>query len=221
VSGRVKFISFEGTEACGKSTQLDLLRQRLEARGENVVVTREPGGTKLGEMLRSLLMHAEEGRGMADETELLLFAASRAQLRREVIEPGLAAGGWVLSDRYGDSTTVYQGVARKLPGDAVAAVNAFAMGTARPGLTLVFDLDLEIARQRLRDRLRRRPRPVGEVDRIEALPPEFFARVRDGYRALAAAEPERVRLVEAAGTVDQIAGKVWEMAQAAYGELLS
>ena len=129
------FISFEGSEGCGKTTQIQRLAARLEAAGQPVLLTREPGGTPLGETIRYLLKYAEEGRDMVPEAELLLFAASRAQLMRRVIEPALQAGQWVIADRFLDSTTVYQGVARRLNPEAVCFINEFAVGERRPNMT--------------------------------------------------------------------------------------
>ncbi|PAW77189.1 MAG: dTMP kinase [Verrucomicrobia bacterium Tous-C9LFEB] len=207
------FITLEGSEACGKSTQIERLKARLEARGDTVLLTREPGGTALGETLRHLLKHAPEGRGMCAEAELLLFTASRAQLCREVIAPTLAAGGWVISDRFGDSTTVYQGVARKLAPADVASINHFAMGAIRPSLTIVLDLDPEEAKRRLL----RRPRPVGQAtDRMEDQPADFFDRVREGYRALAQAEPDRVKLISAAGKLNEVEETIWSLVSHAF-----
>jgi dTMP kinase len=202
------FISLEGSEACGKSTQIERLKTRLERFGQRVLVTREPGGTALGEALRYLLKHAPEGRGMVPEAELLLFAASRAQLCREVIAPALKEGLWVVSDRFADSTTVYQGIARKLSAQDVASINDFAIGEVRPTLTLVLDLDQEVSRRRLS----RRARPVNQPeDRMEAQPAEFFERVREGYKALAEAEPERVRLIDASGSADEVEQLIWSL----------
>jgi dTMP kinase len=130
------FISFEGSEGCGKSTQIQALAKTLEAQGHSVCLTREPGGTALGESLRNLIQHDSAGEAMCPEAELLLFAASRAQLAREFIQPALEAGKIVLCDRYLDSTTVYQGVARALKSDAVATINNFATGTIRPDCTI-------------------------------------------------------------------------------------
>lgn len=207
------FISLEGSEACGKSTQIERLKARLEKLGLQVLVTREPGGTPLGESLRHLLKHAPEGRGMCAESELLLFTASRAQLCREVIAPALDNGVWVVSDRFADSTTVYQGVARKLQAADVAAINNFAMGPIRPGLTLVLDLEPVVAQRRLS----RRPRPVGQAtDRMEDQPTDFFDRVRQGYHALAQAEPERVKLVDASGRPEEVEEKIWSFVRHAF-----
>jgi len=202
------FISLEGGEAVGKSTQAERLAARLTKLGRKVLVTREPGGTALGESIRHLLKHAPEGRGMTPQAELLLFLASRAELVRKVIMPALDQGVWVLCDRFMDSTTVYQGAGRKLPAEVVGRINAFAVGTHLPGLTLVLDLDPEAARQRQT----RRVRPAGEgiYDRMEAEPVDFFERVRQGYLEVAQAHPNRVKIVSAAGTIDQTAEAVWK-----------
>src|SRR3984885_6757642 len=141
----MRFISLEGGECVGKSTQIDRLAERLRGLGHKVIVTREPGGTPLGESIRHLLKHAPEGRGMTPETELLLFLASRAELVRKVIMPALDQGVWVLCDRFLDSTTVYQGTARRLPTEIVERVNALVVGTYVPSLTLVLDLEPEAA----------------------------------------------------------------------------
>jgi dTMP kinase len=210
---RPQFISFEGTEGSGKSTQLERLKARLEARGVKVVVTREPGGTPLGEALRHLLKHAPEGRGMCDVSELLLFAASRAQLSRGVILPALESGAWVLSDRFADSTTVYQGAARRLPAADVEAVNRIATGGLVPGLTLVFSLSGEEALRRLR----RRVRPAGQPDdRIESLPPDFFGRVRQGYLDLAAQDPARIQVIDADFPIDAVEAAMWKEVEKAF-----
>jgi dTMP kinase len=199
------FITFEGGEGCGKSTQLERLAARWRGLGRDVVTTREPGGTEIGEHLRELLQFSKAGHGMAPETELLLFAASRAQLVRELLRPALARGAIVLADRFLDSTTVYQGVARQLDPAQVAAINAFAVGDCRPDLTFLFDLDPDEARARLM----RRPRPVGAPDRMESQPREFHDAVRRGYLALAAAEPARVQVLDAAASVEELAEQVW------------
>ena len=185
-----RFITFEGGEAVGKSTQIELLAARLKERGEKVLITREPGGTPLGESIRHLLKHAPEGRGMSSQTELLLFLASRAELVRKVIVPALDAGTWVLCDRFLDSTTVYQGAGRRLPLEVVTRINAFAVGPHLPGLTLVLDLEQEEAR----NRLLKRTGSIPAADRMEDEPADFFARVRQGYHDLAKAYPERVKL---------------------------
>ena len=207
------FISLEGGEAVGKSTQIERLSKRLTDLGHKTIVTREPGGTPLGESIRHLLKHAPEGRGMTPQAELLLFLASRAELVRKVIIPALDQGVWVLCDRFLDSTTVYQGTGRKLPAEMVERINAFAVGTHLPGLTLVLDLDSEAAR--LRQTRRVRPAGEGIYDRMEAEPVDFFERVRQGYLDVAQAHPNRVKIVSAAGTIDETADAVWrEVAKA-------
>jgi len=200
------FITFEGSEGCGKTTQIQRLAARLKEAGQEIVLTREPGGTPLGERIRHLLKFAEEGKDMTPETELLLFAASRAQLVRRVIAPALEAGNWVIADRFMDSTTVYQGVARRLDHEAVRFINEFAVGERRPDLTLVLDMDPNESHRRLL----RRPRPVGEPDRMEQMPAEFYQAVRDGYLTLARDEPERFRVIQAGRSVDAVEEEVWE-----------
>ncbi len=197
------FVSFEGSEGCGKSTQIRLLAEHLKAAGRQVLLTREPGGTEIGEQLRQLLQFSKAGHAMAPETELLLFTASRAQLVREVVIPALAEGVIVLVDRFLDSTTVYQGVARRLDPAEVAAINRFAVGGTLPDLTFVLDLDPQIARERMRHRQTTAP------DRMENQPAAFYDAVRAGYLALAQDHPERVRLLDAAGSVEDLAERIW------------
>jgi dTMP kinase len=211
----LKFISLEGGEAVGKSTQIELLSKRLTGLGHKVLVTREPGGTPLGESIRHLLKHAPEGRGMSSHTELLLFLASRAELVRKVIIPALDQGVWILSDRFLDSTTVYQGAGRQLPAEIVERVNAFAVGPNIPGLTLVLDLEPEAARER--QIKRSHPPGTGSFDRMEAEPLDFFERVRQGYADVAKAHPTRVKIISAAGTIDQTADLVWKEVAKVFG----
>jgi len=205
------FISFEGSEGSGKSTQINLLATRLKAAGREVVVTREPGGTALGEEIRHLLKHAQSGQGMCPETELLLFAASRAQLVREVITPALREGKVVLSDRFLDSTTVYQGVARKLAADAVADINNFAVGGLLPTLTIVLDMPAEAGLGRARQRTAELP------DRMEQESLDFYQRVRDGYLALAKKFPERFVVVDGALPAAQITDIIWKEYERRHG----
>jgi dTMP kinase len=190
-------ISFEGSEGCGKSTQIALLRTRLETDGRRVELMREPGGTAIGENIRHLLQHAPEGASMTPEAELLLFAASRAQLVREKIRPLLAEGAVVLLDRFLDSTTVYQGIARGLPQASVTAINAFAVGGTLPHLTFLLDMDAATAHQRITQEGR-------DLDRIESQPLAFFEKVRQGYLAVAAAQPERIHVLDATQSPDLI-----------------
>ena len=203
-----RFISLEGGEAVGKSTQITRLAERLTKLGHKTIVTREPGGTPLGESIRHLLKHSPEGRGMTPQAELLLFLASRAELVRKVIMPALDQGVWILCDRFLDSTTVYQGAGRQLPADIVERLNAFAVSVYVPGLTLVLDLEPREARRRQQHRTK--PPGEGIFDRMEAEPTDFFDRVRQGYLDLARAQPQRVKIVSAAGTIDQTTDAVWK-----------
>jgi dTMP kinase len=208
------FISFEGSEGCGKTTQIQRLAARLEAAGQPVLLTREPGGTPLGETIRHLLKYAEEGRDMIPEAELLLFAASRAQLVRKVIEPALQAGQWVIADRFLDSTTVYQGVARRLDPEAVAFVNEFAVGDRRPDMTFLLDIDIAEGHRRMAAR----NAPDGAPDRMEQMPPAFYESVRAGYLALVRTEKERFRVINAGRSVDAVEAEVWEQVQGLMGK---
>jgi dTMP kinase len=205
-SSRGFFLSFEGSEGCGKSTQIQLLRERLEAAGERVTVLREPGGTAVGEEIRHLLQHAKAGEGMTPEAELLLFAASRAQIVREKIRPLLADGVFVILDRFLDSTTVYQGIARGLPLESVRAINAFATGGTLPELTVLLDMDPATAYQRIHATGR-------ELDRMESQPLAFFEKVRQGYLSLAESDSTRIKLVDAARSPENIHADIWSLIQ--------
>lgn len=199
------FISFEGGEGCGKSTQLERLAERLRERGNTVHITREPGGTALGERIRHLLKHDDAGRGMCPESELLLFAASRAQLVREVLLPKLNEGCHVLCDRFFDSTTVYQGVARNLSASVVAAVNELAIGGLRPDLTFLCDLPADVGIARARER-------GGKTfDRMETEALAFYEAVRSGYLTLARAEPDRFCVVDGSDAVETIEERIWHV----------
>ncbi len=208
------FISLEGGEAVGKTTQIERLAQRLAQLGHNTIITREPGGTPLGESIRHLLKHAPEGKGMTPQAELFLFLASRAELVRKIIMPSLDRGVWVLCDRFLDSTAVYQGAARRMPKEVVERLNAFAVGPCLPGLTLVLDLEPEAARRRQADRVH--PAGEGTFDRMEAEPVDFFERVRQGYLDVAKAYPNRVKIVSVAGTIDETADAVWKEVAGAF-----
>jgi dTMP kinase len=201
------FITFEGTEGSGKSTQIALLAARLRATGRTVRTLREPGGTPIGEEIRHLLKHSEANRAMTPETELLLMNASRAQLVREVIRPALAAGEIVLCDRYFDSTIAYQVYGRGLDLKMAQSVIATAVGTTQPDLTLMLMVPVDVSEQRRRERAMELKRTVGalqtvgrqqltrdrnERDRMEEAGRDFFERVEKGYREIAAANPERI-----------------------------
>ena len=195
------FITFEGSEGCGKSTQIALLAEKLRQAGREPLLIREPGGTPAGESIRHLLQHAPEGENLVPEAELLLFAASRAQLVREKILPALEAGRIVISDRFFDSTTVYQGVARRIPAEDTARINAFAIGDCLPDVTFVLDLDRKTSLARMRDGKR-------ELDRIERESEEFFAAVRQGYLDLAKKNPARIVLLDASSSVESLSKEV-------------
>src|SRR5438128_4323028 len=200
---RLPFITFEGSEGCGKSTQVQRLAARLKRMGIPHLVAREPGGTPIGETIRELLQFAPQNVNMTPETELLLFEASRSQLVREVIKPALARGLCVISDRFFDSTTVYQGAARKLDPQIIERLNSFAVGDCIPDLTFVLDVDAKTVQARMQKP--RRP------DRMEQEPIEFYEQVRQGYRDLARREPDRVLLIDGAQTPDKIANHIWNI----------
>lgn len=197
-------ISFEGSEGSGKSTQISRIAERFEAAGYEIVVTREPGGTPIGEEIRHILMHAVESDAMMPETELLLFAASRAQLVREVILPAVNAGKIVLCDRFMDSTTVYQGVARNIQSEPVHLINTFAVGNMVPDVTVVIDLDAETGLQRVRHRANDMP------DRMEKENIEFYQKVRNGYLMLAKAMPERFVVVDGELPKAELEERIWK-----------
>lgn len=200
---RLPFITFEGSEGSGKSTQVQRLAARLKRSGVPYLVTREPGGTPIGESIRELLQFASHNSGMTPETELLLFEASRGQLVREAIKPALERGLCVIADRFFDSTTVYQGAARKLDLEIVERLNVFAVGDCVPNITLVLDVDAATAKLRMQKP--RRP------DRMEQEPEEFYERVREAYRELAAREPNRVVLINGGRDADDVEKEIWEM----------
>ncbi len=199
---RLPFITFEGSEACGKTTQVQRLAARLDRLHVPHLITREPGGTAIGETIRELLQFAPHNSNMAAETELLLFEASRSQLVREVIKPALERELCVIADRFFDSTTVYQGAARKLDGEMIERFNAFAVGDCIPDITIVLDVDAPVAELRMRDERRK-------ADRMEQQPSEFYERVRKGYRDLAARDSKRIVLIDGARAPDDVEEKIW------------
>ena len=203
------FITFEGGEGCGKSTQIAALKARLEAIGKTVVQTREPGGTALGESVRSLLQHDDAGQGMSPEAELLLFAASRAQHVRELIAPAIAQGQIVLCDRFLDSTTVYQGVARAIDSKKVDTINQFAIGDTKPDLTILIDLPPETGLARVH------ARSDGQLDRMEKEAIEFFQAVRQGYLDLAKSEPKRFLVLDGSQSIEDLETQIWQRVGAA------
>jgi dTMP kinase len=212
---RLPFITFEGSEGSGKSTQINLLATRLTKAGVPLLVTREPGGTPIGEKIRHLLQFAPESVAMTPETELLLFEASRSQLVRELIQPALDRGSVVICDRFADSTTVYQGVARRLDPEMVREMNDFAVGNCWPDLTFLLDIDIEAARARML----RRVRPAGGVDRMEQEPVQFYQDVCVAYRQLAEREPDRIQVIDGRSSATEIEQQIWRAILTRFGQL--
>ncbi len=214
------FITFEGTEGSGKSTQIALLEERLLEAGNVVQMLREPGGTPIGEEIRHTLKHSEFNRGMKPETELLLMNAARAQLVREVIRPALDAGEIVLCDRFYDSTIAYQGYGRGLDPKWVQTIVDFAIGDTRPDLTLLLTVPVSISEAR---RLARQPLliPVPPTkapgppklgfirDRMEEADRAFFERVEEGYREIAGSDKKRIKAIDGTQTVDKVTSDIW------------
>ncbi|WP_430389481.1 dTMP kinase [Dyella sp. 20L07] len=195
MTSRGKFISLEGGEGAGKSTLLTGLQRHLIAQGVDLAQTREPGGTPLGEAVRAIVLDPKL-RDMSAETELLLMFASRAQLVRECIEPALAAGKWVLCDRFTDASYAYQGGGRGVSVERIATLEQWATEGLVPDLTLLLDLPVATGRARAAGR--------GEADRIEVETDAFFERVRATYRARAVAQPQRFRVIDASLTPAQV-----------------
>jgi dTMP kinase len=210
------FITFEGIEGSGKSTQTLLLEQRLRSLGRKVRLVREPGGTPIGEEIRHTLKHSKANAAMTGETELLLMNASRAQLVRELIRPALAAGEIVLCDRFYHSTIAYQGYGRQLDLKQVEVIIDVAVGDTRPDITLLLHVPHEVSEQR---RLARQPTlPLHlQRDRIEEAGQSFFKRVAEGYEALASAEPRRFKRIDADGPVEKVQASIWSYVQPLLG----
>ncbi|MBL3528871.1 MAG: dTMP kinase [gamma proteobacterium endosymbiont of Lamellibrachia anaximandri] len=196
-SGR--FITVEGGEGAGKSSNLSFIQGVLEAAGKTVLFTREPGGTPLGEEIRELLL-GHKHTGMADDTELLLMFAARAEHIHQKILPVLSEGTWVLCDRFTDASYAYQGAGRGLGRERIAALEAFVQGDLRPDLTLLLDLPVEIGLARAGAR--------SEPDRFEREQKRFFEAVRQGYLEIAAREPERVRVIDASQSLEDVQSQI-------------
>jgi dTMP kinase len=201
------FITFEGTEGSGKSTQITILAERLRGLGRSVRQLREPGGTLIGEEIRHTLKHSDDNHAMMAETELLLMNASRAQLVREVIRPALEHGEIILCDRFYDSTMAYQGHGRGLDFAMVRQIIACAVGETRPELTLLLIVPVAVSEARRRARLL--PGLEMARDRMEEADRGFFERVEEGYKKLAAEEPARVRSIDATASRDEVARQIW------------
>ena len=203
-----KFITLEGPEGSGKSTQAKMMIRRLAECGIEAMYTREPGGTALGEEIRNILQHNQAGEAPCERAELLLFEASRNQLVEKVIRPALAKGTWVICDRFIDSTTAYQGFARGLPIDEVQAINRFTINDVTPDLTLLLDLEVETGFERIAQRFLE----LGEsADRFEQEERSFHERVRQGYLKLAEEEPDRFRIVDASQDPKTVSIAIWKI----------
>lgn len=201
---RGRFITLEGPEGAGKSTHLKHLAERLKAHGIPVLTTREPGGTALGETVRNILQFNAAGEAPVPTAELLLFLASRAQLVQNVILPALERGEWVLSDRFCDSTFAYQGYGRGMSVEELRGINAFATQGLMPDVTIFLDIPQAESRQRIAER-------HGQTDRFEQERDTFHERLAEGFRALAAADPQRIHRIDSTGPQDKTAEAVWDI----------
>lgn len=190
------FITFEGIDFCGKSTQVELLKNYFESKGKSVKVIREPGGTEISEKIRDILLDKKNNK-MFMETELLLFSASRAQLVREKIVPFIREGSVVISDRFHDSSTAYQGFGRGLPIEAVLNVHKLAIGDTIPDITFIIDIPVSVAVKRKAEKTHQ------ELDRIEVSSNDFFEKVRNGYLTLAKNE-KRFRIIDGTKSIQEI-----------------
>jgi dTMP kinase len=202
---RGTFITFEGIDGCGKTTQLRILGERLRAAGRTVVETIEPGGTEIGRQIRRILLDARNAE-LKPRAELLLYFASRAQNVEQMVQPALAQGAIVLCDRFTDSTLVYQGCGRGLPTEPILELDRIACGGLQPDITVLIDIDLETSSDRFR---RRNERSASAETRIDDESAAFHARVRDGYLALAGQYPERIVVVSGAENIADVAQEIW------------
>ncbi len=200
-----KFVTFEGVDGTGKTTQSRFLGQSLEAEGIDVLLLREPGGTEISERIREILLDASQS-NMTAETEVLLFEAARAQIVREVIQPALKQGTWVICDRFMDSTTAYQGYGRGLDLQLIEKLNDFAVGGTKPDLTIL----LQLPPQGLAERLDKR-HELEAADRIDGESENFRSAVDRGFRTLAARDSKRFRCIQTQGTKEETAGLVFEL----------
>ena len=202
------FISFEGTDGSGKSTQLRLLAARLRREGYDCVENIEPGGTAIGQQIRTILLDPAN-QEMAPMAELLLMFASRAQAVAERIRPALERGAIVLSDRFTDSSLAYQGEARQLGFQTVCALHSLALGKISPDLTICLDVDLDASLARAHGRNRKLQADVPDETRLDRQPADFHRKVQAGYRRIAELEPERVRLIDGNGQPEAISQRIW------------
>mgnify|MGYP001501835934 CR=1 FL=1 len=205
------FITFEGTEGSGKTTQIALLAKRLQDEGRVVRTLREPGGTPIGEEIRYTLKHSDKNQAMTPEAELLLMNASRAQLVREIIRPALEAGEIVLCDRFYDSTLVYQGYGRGLDLTMVRAVIDVAVGETRPDLTLLLMVPVVVSEARRQIRISTGPANIPPLrDRMEEADRSFFERVEQGYRAIAKSETDRIHMLDGTKSLEEVTQAIWK-----------
>ena len=207
---RGKFITFEGPEGGGKTTQARRLLQRLQKAGFGVIYTREPGGTPTGEAIRDILQHDKAGEAICPEAEVFLFAASRAQLVRHVILPALERGTFVVCDRFVDSTTAYQGFGRGFSVEQMLAINTFAIGPAVPDVTFLLDVNVDLSFKRL---AKRHQENFDRSDRIEREERAFHERVRQGYLELVRKWPERIRTLDGGRDPDDLETQIWASVQ--------
>jgi dTMP kinase len=208
------FISFEGPEACGKSTQVEMLVSRFEQAGHRVLKVREPGGTRTGEVIRQILQHDLSKEQICSRAEALLFAASRAQLMESVIAPALCEGKVVIADRFADSTTVYQGYARGLGTAEMISINSFAVAGRMPDMTFLIDVDVELGFSRLEQRNVQSGRGY---DRLESEGTGFHERVREGYARLAERWPERVICMDGSCEPENLHSRIWAAVTKRFG----
>lgn len=204
------FITFEGIEGCGKSTQINLLAAQLQHQGLQVLLTREPGGCPIADQIRGLLLDADN-RAMVPMTELMLYAAARSQHLAEVVQPALAAGTLVLCDRFSDATRAYQAFGRGIDRQVMESLNDLACNGLTPDLTLLLDCPVEVGLARARQRIAGSSGPKEERFELESL--QFHQRVRDGYLQLAAEEPDRFVVINAAAPQDQVATVILQAVQ--------
>lgn len=208
------FITFEGIEGCGKSTQINLLAAQLQQQGRQVLLTREPGGCPIADQIRGLLLDADN-HAMVPMTELMLYAAARSQHLAEVIQPSLAAGTLVLCDRFSDATRAYQAFGRGIDRQIMESLNDLACNGLTPDLTLLLDCPVEVGLARARQRIAGSNGPKEERFELESL--HFHQRVRNGYLQLAAEEPDRFAVINAAAPQDQVATTILQAVQSRLG----
>ena len=200
MENRGKFITFEGSEGAGKTTQINLLKDYLTSKNIEVVTTREPGGTPLAEELRAIIKHFQGDEKVSDKTELLLMEAARNQHVVNVIEKALNEGKWVICDRFFDSTTAYQGYGRNMDLNFIADLNKFAIDNAMPDLTIYFDLPLEVGFERTKKRYGNQQL----FDRFESQKIDFYQRIEEGFKKIAEENSNRVKIIDATASIEEV-----------------